>query len=207
MPVPLARALALLGCGLIVLVGCSDDPEPSADDETSTTAPAEEATTTLPALDPGDIEGGEQAYIDALIASYEGTEGGPPLFSGEQATCLAESWVDSIGLERFAGAGLTPEALGSFEAGLEVVDIPDEVADEMIGALDDCEVDVAEAMLQSLGTPEDLPPELSSCVDAAITEDVAKELLRGRLLGAESNPEAAAPLEECLASYRASIED
>lgn len=199
------RWMAAPACALLLLVGCTDDASDGGSTTTTTAADDGGTTTTRPAIDPESIEGGEQAYVDAFIATYQGTEGANPLFTESQAECLAPAWVDAIGIDRFAAAGVAPDDIEAFEVGLDAVDIPADVADEMVAAITDCGIDVRATVLSTFVPTGDLPPELGDCLDAAITTEVAEEVFRQQILGSEEAPEAFAQAQACFDDYEASV--
>ena len=200
------RWMAAPACALLLLVGCTDDASDGG--STTTTAAADaggDTSTTRPAIDPDSIEGGEQAYVDAFVATYQGTGGSNPLFTETQAECLAPAWVSAIGIDRFAAAGVAPDDIENFEVGLDAVDIPAEVADEMVADITDCGIDVRATVLSTFVATDDLPDELSTCLDEAITTEVAEEVFRQQILGGDDVPEAFAQAQACFDDYEASV--
>src|SRR4051812_34572816 len=72
------------------------------DDETTTTEGDDETTTTEGG--DGPVDGDAQEYVDAM------TDGIGEVFGGtDNATCLAEAWVDTIGIDAITASGVTPE--------------------------------------------------------------------------------------------------
>lgn len=166
------RLAALAGCAFLLVplaAACSsdgDDPTPATtttaatDGETTTTTedpeptpdPDDDGTTTTSEVDQPDPapvpEGDEQAYVATLTDAFA-AEGNTELpLDREQAECVAPRWVDAIGTERFAEAGVTPEDLtvgtdgddGYFDL---IDDLGDaETAEALVGAFAACDIDL-----------------------------------------------------------------
>lgn len=196
---PLAVAAALL-----LVSGCASDPKDEAKEPetttTSTTLIDDSVSTTRPAIDPDDIDGGEQAYVDAFVASYQGSDDNP-LFDEDQAKCLAPKWVSAIGVEAFAAAGVAPEDIAGFEVGLEAVDLDEATAEAMVAAIPSCEIDLREGVLQAFVPTDNLPEDVRACLETAITDEVAAEIFKSQLLGADSPPQGVMDAQACITQF------
>ena len=192
------RWMAAPACALLLVVGCADDASDGGTTTTTTAADDGGATTTRPAIDPDSIEGGEQAYVDALVAAYLNDPTSSPLEDEEQASCLARSWVGILGIDRLTGAGLAPDQITSGDQLLADVEPTREEAEAMVRGMADCTIDVREVIIRSLDAVIDLSSQQEQCLGTAITEAVAVDAYVSQVLGEATAPPSFAPAYDCL---------
>jgi hypothetical protein len=107
----------------------------------------------------------EAEYVEALSASWsEDAELPSPATEGP---CLAEGYVDAVGVDAIEAAGVTPESIREDDDDvLDMVELDAEQADGLAGAFIDC-VDLGRFFLESSGTG----PEAMSCFRDALVAD------------------------------------
>ncbi|MCU1373679.1 MAG: hypothetical protein JWO68_965 [Actinomycetia bacterium] len=103
-----------------------------------------------------------------------------------QATCIAERFIDVIGLDTLQSSGVTPEQFGqgSGDAFAGSLDIDEPTARELFDQFGECDLDLAAASFEqftSEGPP--LDAEGRACVQQAITNDRLREAFVDTLLG------------------------
>lgn len=209
-----ARPLAaLLAAGLLLLGACSsdggDDSSASsttattaagagstteadgtttAPDETGTTEP-ESPSTTGGATPAGDEGAFTTAVADALALSLEPIEDG-------QATCIAEGWVDTVGFDRFEGAGSAPDAIGQGDSSAwSPLEIDDDEADELYATVEDCGYDFPAAIRDSLTAGKSA--EQAACLGDALTDELAADFMKTSFQGSSSETELTSLAEKC----------
>jgi hypothetical protein len=113
-------------------------------------------------------EGGRDDYVTALDQSYDN-----PNTTPDDRRCMAGATVDVLGVEALTEAGTVDELreAGSLQAfGIT----PDETtAGELVDALDAC-VDMRTVLF---GDEETLGPEVRSCIEARIPDDVLRRFM------------------------------
>lgn len=199
--------LILIACLALFAASCSSsgDGDDNADDETPTsevegtddggedtgdgddTGDDDGPTTTVDEDDDGDDTGGgsggggggasRQAYVDAMVENIT-SDDEMPLEEG-QAECLSESWIDTVGHERLAAAGITPESILSDEeddAGIGDVQLDESDANAMVDTFGDCGIDVTEMFIQSFEQDTTLTPEDRECLEGTFNEDFLRRL-------------------------------
>lgn len=178
------RFLAALAAGALLLGACGDDDaSDTADADTSTT----EAATSE-----------DDEYVEAMAASMQQDADLP--FDDADVDCLAEEFVGALGgAERLESDGITPEDLrgedGLAELGLE---LGQDEAEGIAASFASCDVSLAELVLAEAGG--DVPPEMRSCVEENLDEDVLAEFFAAVLVDEQSSDE---PPEELLAPLMA----
>jgi hypothetical protein len=144
----------LLGVVCLLATACSGD---GADDDAD--AEAERGA---------EAEGDRADYVAALTESYDN-----PYTTAEDRRCMAEATVDVIGVEALAAVGTAAELR---EAGrLQVFGVtPDEAtAGELVDALDAC----VDAHTVLFGDEEALGPEVRSCLETAVPDDLLRAFM------------------------------
>jgi hypothetical protein len=167
-PVLLVAAVALAGCS-------SDDGKQAAattTKPTTTVVTVQETTTTRPPIDPDTITGGKQAYVDAMLASLDTLGGG--LATKAQAECIAPKWVDIIGVEGFAAAGVAPEDFQKTGSGLELLHLDATKAGKMADAFGACGMDLEDVAIAAQDQNGDLPDDVVACLHDALTPEAAR---------------------------------
>jgi len=176
----------------------------SAPDGTDTTTATDETTAPTPPADTaseptgdttqttigGEIGETEAAYVDAVVADYQGT-------NVVTATCIAEAVVAAIGLEQLQSAGVTTQALVQ-EANLADLGVTIEDRDALEAALADCgEGDLILTLSELEPTPEAL-----ACAEEHLSDELVAEVVVDSLLGEQPSEEARAAADDfdaCLA--------
>src|SRR5262245_45481837 len=115
----MTRTLAVLiaGAAVVLVSACGGDD----DDDTgagTTAAGTTGETTGTAAGTTGATTGGSpsgtagsadaQAYVDAMIESFDNADPDELQIDRDQAQCLAPKWVETIGPDRLAAAGVEP---------------------------------------------------------------------------------------------------
>lgn len=173
----------------------------SAPDGTDTTAATDETTApsdtaseptgdTTQTTIGGEIGETEAAYVDAVVADYQGT-------NVVTATCIAEAVVAAIGLEQLQSAGVTTQALVQ-EANLADLGVTIEDRDALEAALADCgEGDLILTLSELEPTPEAL-----ACAEEHLSDELVAAVVVDSLLGEQPSEEARAAADDfdaCLA--------
>jgi hypothetical protein len=157
------RTLALLMVAALAgsIVGCGDD-------------------------DAGEDAGGDdvevsddaQPYVDAMIESFDNSDPDELQIDREQAQCLAPRWVETIGPDRLAEAGIEPEDFSSDEdVDLSTTDLSEDDGNEMYDAFEACRIDVKNLFVQSMATDEELTAEDAECLEGAVDDDLLRRIL------------------------------
>ncbi|MEZ5138565.1 MAG: hypothetical protein R2702_07060 [Acidimicrobiales bacterium] len=193
LPLLLAVGLLLVGCGTS---GGDDDAA-----TTTTGAAAEEATTTAAddvtttaADDPAgdDDQPSEDDYVAAFVEQLSSGGGGNLSFDEDTATCVAEGWVDALGVDglRDSGAALDDLADPDFDLASEL-EPGAEAGAAMAQAFPACEADLIGTFAQAVAGGDD---EAAGClVDALDPEAFYEEL--GRSFGLGDDEELSAMLD------------
>jgi hypothetical protein len=128
----------------------------------------------------GEVEVSEDAqpYVDAMIESFDNSDPDELQIDREQAQCLAPRWVEAIGPERLAEAGIEPEDFSSDQdVDLSSADLSEDDGNEMYDAFEACGIDVKTVFVQSMATDEDLSAEDTECLEGAIDDDLLRRIL------------------------------
>lgn len=167
-------------------------------DDLTTTTEGGEDTTTTETTDPDVVEGpaDEQAYVDALVTTFD--EEDDETFSPEQIQCLAEEWVGIVGVEAFAAADVTPEDIRADEGDFDDLDLDESTAGEMTDALGTCGVDIRELFYEEINGDEDLTAEQAACLDAAVSDEDLRQFLVDSLTGEDTGDDALAEADSCV---------
>jgi hypothetical protein len=169
----MSRTFALLVAAVgISVAGCGDDDD---DDDA--------------------VGGDAQPYVDAMIESFDSSDPEELQIDREQAQCLAPQWIETIGPERLAEAGIEPEDFTAEEdVDLSVLGLSDAEADELYDAFATCDIDVREILVQSLVEQENLSEEDAGCVRDAFGEDLVRQLTISGLVEGEEELDPEDPL-------------
>jgi hypothetical protein len=153
------RTLVLLMVAALAgsIVGCGDDDAGRDDVEVSDDA---------------------QPYVDAMIESFDNSDPDELQIDREQAQCLAPRWVETIGPDRLAEAGIEPEDFSSDEdVDLSTTDLSEDDGNEMYDAFEACRIDVKNLFVQSMATDEELTAEDAECLEGAVDDDLLRRIL------------------------------
>jgi hypothetical protein len=194
---PAATALALALLFGAATTACGSDGGDDAKDTTTTTTAGDKGSgttgttkgdggsTSTPATDPEPdvpkVSGAEQAYVDALVATYDAEEDQP--YSKTQVSCLAARWVPIIGVGTFQDKGITPEDLADSSSNVDDLKLPEDKARKMVKAMETCGVNLVETMLT--GMTEGATPEQKACITDAIDAKDIEEFMVKSFMGDE----------------------
>jgi hypothetical protein len=168
----LMRRILVVVAVSLLLGACGDD-----DDEATPATPAEDA------------HGGDaDAYVEAVIASWNETGVGLPL-DETQATCVVTGIVDVVGVAALTEAGISPDEFAAADnyASLSV-ELPDDATADLGAALGECDVvETLEGMLIAAFPDEfgvELPPDAVTCLvddldDQAVVDGWAATFIEG----------------------------
>jgi hypothetical protein len=178
----LAMLIAVLG---VVAAGCGDDDDDAGGDDVEvsepesegTEAPVAPATTGASASTAGQASPDAQAYVDAMIESFDNSDPEELQINRGQAQCLAPRWVETIGPDRLAEAGIQPREFADDDVDLSTVGLTEEDGGEMYDAFAACDVDVKGLFVESLATEQDLSPRDAQCLEGAFEEDLLRRIM------------------------------
>jgi hypothetical protein len=180
----MARTLALLiaGAGLAFAAGCSDDDD---DDGASNTeggtagSPTTAAPTTAGSGSSGTAGSADaQAYVDAMIESFDNADPDELQINREQAQCLAPRWVDAIGADRLAAAGIQPRDFGAEgDVDLTEVGLSEDDGNAMYDAFGECDIDVKAVFVESFSADRDVSEDDKNCLADAMSDDLLRRIM------------------------------
>jgi len=159
------------------------------EDETTTTEDG--ATTTTdgePSSDPQD-------YVDALVANFEG-EAGEQVFEPGQVECLAERFVDVVGIDELQAAGVSPDefAEGDGSEFPPELGVDEDKANELYDQFAACEMDLGEVFTKIFASEgEDLTAKQQACLDEVFTDENLRASFVADFLGEDLEDD---PLDE-----------
>lgn len=119
----------------------------------------------------GGDAGLRQDYVDAIV---ETAGDGEVPFTVEDRTCMAESFVDGLGVDAMDEAGVTPDDIrddpdsSPSELGLE---FSGEQAADFYDRLSGC-MNVRALFLEAMGAGGELPDEAVACIDENVSDDL-----------------------------------
>lgn len=170
--------------------------------ETTTTeagAPTTTTQTTAVGGDGGGETGDRQAYIDAIAASLSGDESLNP-FTADQADCLGNGYVDTIGLDEITSAGVTPEEFGQGSGFGGKLDIDEKTANALYDTYSDCDIDLSKVFKDVAASISGKPlnPEEEACIDRTLTDDALRTSFVADLRGEDLQNDPLDALETCV---------
>lgn len=150
-------------------IGTNDDPTACAKPDRVTT------TTTEPTPGSGDDEA---AYVEAMAASAKASQDlGIPM-SDDEATCIGEKWVDTLGVSEIANTGVEPDELASGELSELFGDLIGRgEAKELVSALTDCGLDLERAFAKEIGSASGASKEQVACILDAFPEGYIEKIM------------------------------
>ena len=118
-------------------------------------------------------------YVKALADNLARAENDDLPMSREQADCLAPRWVDTIGVDRFEAAGVTPEDIKNDDktADFEEFTLSESEAEVMYDAFGQCDVNLREMMIESMAGDSETPEAVRKCMEGVLTEEAIKTLM------------------------------
>lgn len=167
----------------------TEDDTTTTEDETTTTGGGVTTTTDgEPSSDPQD-------YIDALVANFEG-DAGEEVFEPGQVECLAERFVDVVGIDELQAAGVSPDefAEGDGSEFPPELGVDEDKANELYDQFAACEIDLRE-LLTKLFTSEgnEITAEQQACLDKVFTDENLRASFVADFLGEDLEND---PLDE-----------
>jgi hypothetical protein len=135
----------------------------------------------------GDDEptGDEQAYIDAVATRLE-QDDDFELLSYDESQCMAEGFVEALGVETFQAAGTPDEIVQATEIPMTM---DDGQAATFFDVTDSC-VDFRELFLSVLRSQR-VPQEAIDCVDDRVDDEVLREAMLAAFTGDSAAGQAA----------------
>lgn len=167
-----AAVLAVLAVALGVTSGCSSD------DDASPPASFTAASSSTTAVAPGAMD--RDSYVRAVQAGVGTTmaKGGA---SDDEVACIAQVWVDVIGVDTFVARGIVAEQVATSSFSYGTLGITDTQADDLLDALGTCGVDLVAFTLDALAPLVD--EEQFACITSKVTPDEGRAIGRGLLVG------------------------
>ena len=172
MPGLMRRILVVVAVGLL-LGACGDD-----DDEATPATTAEDA----------DGGGDADAYVEAVVATWNETSKGLPL-DERQMTCVATGLVKVVGVDALTEAGISPDELATADDLASLgVGLPEHATAVVGDALGECDVvETLEGMVIAAFPDEfgvELPPDAVTCLaddlnDKAVADGWAATFIDG----------------------------
>lgn len=155
----LRRTLAPLLAGVLLLAACGGD----------------------------DDDGAAEEYNKAMTGLLAGGE--DVQFAAEDRECLGVQFVEALGGPgAFEDAGVTPAELAKAEDLTTLgLDLGEEEARAMAGAFGNCDVSLAQMLLDEAG--EDVPADVRSCVEENLDEEVLADFFARLLVEREASSE------------------
>lgn len=160
-----AVALAVAGAVLLGAAGCSGDGSDGASSTTTTPAASGAA---------------RDDYVRAVRAGVGTTiaKGGA---SDDEVACIAEVWVDVIGVDAFASRSITADQVAAPSFAYGTLGITDDQADDLLDAFGTCGVDLVTFTLDALAPL--VNEEQFACITAKVTPEQGRAIGRGLLVG------------------------
>jgi hypothetical protein len=157
-----AVTMALFGALFLFVTACSgddsaDDAEDDSGDENSSEASA------------GDGQDDRDDYVAAFTDTFDN-----PYATPEDRQCMGEATVDTLGLETLRATG-TPDQVREAHGQLQEFGMPLEetTAGALVDALDAC----ADMRTLVFGDEEVLPPEVRSCIESRVPDDLFRRFM------------------------------
>jgi hypothetical protein len=181
----MARTLAVLvaGAAVVLVSACGDDDD---DSGAATTAGGATGETT------GETSGGTagsadaQAYVDAMVESFDNADPDELQIDRDQAQCLAPKWVDTMGPDRLAAAGIQPEDFAAEgDVDLTTVGMTEDDGNELYDAMGECDIDVKELFVDGFASDRDLSAEDRECFSNALDDDLLRRIMVTTLVKGE----------------------
>jgi hypothetical protein len=164
-------------------------------DGTSTTGVTVAAHGPLPTLD---LDEDEQAFVDALMGQQP-----PESMDAEQAECIAGHWIQAVGVDAVEGAGVTAEGIAAGTSSINDIPVDRATAEKVVDSYESCEFDLVDLVVTGFSSMVQGDPTKLSCLEDAVTPEVAREYMISALMATESGApdlaEIQTLIEPCLA--------
>ena len=174
----MSRTLALLiaGAALAFAAGCGDDDD---DGASNTEGSSAGSPTTAGSASSGTAGSADaQAYVDAMIESFDNADPDELQIDREQAQCLAPKWVDAIGTDRLAAAGVEPRDFAAEgDVDLSEVGLSEDDGGAMYDAFGECDIDVKTIFVESFSAGRDVSEEDKNCLTDAMSDDLLRRIM------------------------------
>lgn len=210
-PFSLLAVLALVAA--LVLGSCSSGGEDDAGDQTTTTeaggtdegtdeptetTEGDEETTTTEGGGDVEVSADARAYVDAMAGSMTADESFP--LSDDQAECFSARTVDTIGVDRLQGAGVTPEMMADEESTMDFSDIglTEDEAGDIYDNFGRCDIDLQDLMMQSMAADDEVTPAMRSCMETVLTDENLRKLMVSSMMNGDEGMDNDPELEELM---------
>lgn len=205
-PRPIRLAVVSAALVLVTTVaGCSASSSDAKDPKTTTTAADKTTTsgdktastvdrTTSTVGSDGDYT--EEDYVDAINTAVQ--DDAPDGFKDPDA-CFAQSWVDTIGAENIADAGVTPDDITSDFSSLGDVVSEDQLP-ELAAAFGTCDIDIDAIFSKSLIEDQSLTEAQVTCVMNKMPDDLLEEAISASMIKLETTTDYQAKMKAIGAS-------
>jgi hypothetical protein len=178
-------ALLIAGAAVVFAAGCGDDDDDDAAGSTAgTTGGTSSRTTEASSGTTGPQSGGTaggadaQAYVDAMIESFDNSDPDELQIDREQAQCLAPRWVEAIGADRLAEAGVEPRDFAEEgNVDLATVGLTDNDGNAMYDAFGECDIDIKTLFVESFSADRNVSEEDQDCLADAMSDDLLRRIM------------------------------
>lgn len=168
---------------IFTLASCSSDDNGSASDTTEepVTTSVETMPSTTTAPEP-DISAEAQPYVDALVSRVTNDEEAMEL-EPAQRECVADHFVNIIGVDRFEAAGVTPEGLITNGIGMSFAEVglSSDEGYQLYDSLDDCNIKMRKLMIERFASRDGLTEDAKECIANLFTDDSTRDFVAIRM--------------------------
>ena len=149
-------------------------------------------------LEPVDLPPEATPYADALRETFA-TQGAFTSATPAEADCLATNIVAIVGAERFAAAGITPEAFAA-NPDLATTGIERSEAEQLYDVFAGCGLDYAAATIEGMALEAADPAAARACLEDALDDAIVRAMAVAAILGiVDESPE----VDEAIAAMTA----
>lgn len=142
------RLLGIAVVSVLVLAACGDDDGGS-----------------------GALSSDEQAFVDEAMEEFDAEDAAP--LTEEEARCIAEEMVGTLGVDRLEDLGIEPSDFADDEAFPE--GLTEDEATEVVDRWDEC-FDLSELFMQSIAQDQELSDEDRECLEDAFSADTLRNV-------------------------------
>ena len=126
----------------------------------------------------------------------------PSNMDTEQAECIAGHWIDAVGVDVVAAAGVTPDAIAAGTSSVSDVPVDRPTAEKIVDSYGTCEFDIVELTVSGFEGAVGGDPTKQACIEGVVTPELARRYLIAALVAEEDGTEIAEIqkiVEPCLA--------